>query len=119
MSLRIVTMRRSPRSSKQRWSRYPEPPDVGALRERGTHRGGRPDLAGTALSKVTAPTLLIVGALDEPVIELNEQARALMRSARVKLTIVPHATHLFEEPGTLDEVERLSGKWFTRYLRTA
>ena len=82
-------------------------------------RGGRPDLAGTALSKVTVPTLLIVGALDEPVIELNEQARALMRSARVELTIVPHATHLFEEPGTLDEVERLAGEWFTRHLRTA
>ena len=81
-------------------------------------RGGRPDLAGAALSKVTAPTLLLVGALDEPVIALNEQAKASMRSARVELTIVPGATHLFEEPGTLEEVERLAADWFTRHLRT-
>jgi len=82
-------------------------------------RGGRPDLAGPALSQVTAPTLLIVGALDESVMGLNEQAMALMRSARVELTIVPGATHLFEEPGTLEEVERLAGDWFARHLRAS
>lgn len=80
-------------------------------------RGGRPDLAGTALSKVTAPTLLIVGGRDEPVIELNQQAMAQMRSAHVELKIVPGATHLFEERGTLEQVEQLAGDWFVRYLR--
>lgn len=79
-------------------------------------RGGRPDLAGAALPRVTAPTLLIVGGHDEPVIELNEQAKAQMRGARVELTIVPGATHLFEEPGALEDVERLAGGWFERYL---
>jgi putative phosphoribosyl transferase len=80
-------------------------------------RGGRPDLAGGALSKVTAPTLLIVGGNDEPVIGLNEDARTRMTSAHVELTIVPGATHLFEEPGTLEEVERLAGEWFGRFLK--
>ncbi|MBI2186075.1 MAG: dienelactone hydrolase family protein [Acidobacteria bacterium] len=79
-------------------------------------RGGRPDLAGAALPRVTVPTLLIVGERDEPVIELNEEAKRQMRSARVELTIVPRATHLFEEPGTLDEVQRLAGDWFERHL---
>jgi putative phosphoribosyl transferase len=79
-------------------------------------RGGRPDLAGPALARVTAPTLLIVGGHDEPVIELNQAAKAQMRSAHVELTIVPGATHLFEEPGTLEEVERIAGEWFVRYL---
>ena len=79
-------------------------------------RGGRPDLADAALSMVTAPTLFIVGGHDEPVIELNEDARARMSFAHVELTIVPGATHLFEEPGTLEEVERLAGDWFTRFL---
>ena len=79
-------------------------------------RGGRPDLAGSALPKVTAPTLLIVGAADEPVIDLNEEARAQMRAAHVELRIVPGATHLFEEPGTLEQVEQLAGEWFVRYL---
>jgi putative phosphoribosyl transferase len=82
-------------------------------------RGGRPDLAGSALPKVKAPTLLIVGGHDEPVIELNEQAQAQMRSAHVELTIVPGATHLFEEPGTLEQVEQLAGDWFVRYLHPA
>jgi putative phosphoribosyl transferase len=82
-------------------------------------RGGRPDLAGSALQKVKAPTLLIVGGHDEPVIELNEQAKAQMRSSHVELTIVPGATHLFEEPGTLEHVERLAGDWFVRYLHRA
>jgi dienelactone hydrolase len=79
-------------------------------------RGGRPDLAGAALARVVAPTLLIVGGDDEPVIALNEEARAQMRAARVELTIVPGATHLFEEPGTLEAVERLAGEWFERHL---
>src|SRR6266542_6524944 len=74
-------------------------------------RGGRPDLAGSALPKVKAPTLLIVGGHDEPVIEMNEQARAQMRSAHVDLKIVPGATHLFERPGTLEQVEQLAGDW--------
>jgi putative phosphoribosyl transferase len=80
-------------------------------------RGGRPDLAGAALARVIAPTLLIVGGRDEPVIDLNEQAKAQMESAHVELTIVPGATHLFEEAGTLEEVERLAGEWFVRYLK--
>jgi dienelactone hydrolase len=80
-------------------------------------RGGRPDLAGAALPKVTAPTLLIVGGRDEPVIELNQQAMAQMQGAHVELKIVPGATHLFEEPGTLEEVEQLAGDWFVRHLR--
>lgn len=80
-------------------------------------RGGRPDLAGAALPKVTAPTLLIVGGHDKPVIDLNEEARSKMQSAHVELTIVPGATHLFEEPGTMEQVERLAGDWFVRYLK--
>lgn len=78
-------------------------------------RGGRPDLAGTALPRVTAPTLLIVGGDDEPVIEMNQDAMARM-TAPVQLEIVPGATHLFEEPGTLEQVERLAGDWFARHL---
>jgi dienelactone hydrolase len=72
-------------------------------------RGGRPDLAGSALPKVKAPTLLIVGSHDEPVVELNEDAKAQMGAAHVELKIVPGATHLFEEPGTLEQVEQLAG----------
>jgi predicted alpha/beta-hydrolase family hydrolase len=79
-------------------------------------RGGRPDLAGEWLPNVQAPTLLIVGARDEPVIELNEQAKAQM-TAPVELVIVRRATHLFEEPGTLEEVARLTRDWFVRHLR--
>jgi len=78
-------------------------------------RGGRPDLAATALSRVKSPTLLIVGALDEAVIRLNEQALALL-STEKRLEIVPGASHLFEEPGALTEVARLAGAWFERYL---
>ena len=81
-------------------------------------RGGRPDLAGDALPRVDAPTLLIVGGDDEPVIELNREAMAQMR-APVQLEIVPGATHLFEEPGTLEEVMRLSSDWFRRHLGAA
>ena len=79
-------------------------------------RGGRPDLAGPALAKVVAPALLIVGGDDEPVIDLNDEARARMQSAHVEVRIVPGATHLFEEPGTLEQVERLASDWFHRYL---
>ncbi|MDQ3927663.1 MAG: dienelactone hydrolase family protein [Chloroflexota bacterium] len=78
-------------------------------------RGGRPDLAGAALSRVNAPTLLIVGGNDPIVIQLNEQAQAQMQS-EVQLTVVPGASHLFEEPGTLEEVARLARDWFLRYL---
>lgn len=78
-------------------------------------RGGRPDLAGDALPLVRASTLLIVGGDDEQVIELNEWAMARMR-APVKLEIVEGATHLFEEPGALEEVARLSRDWFVRHL---
>ena len=77
-------------------------------------RGGRPDLAGDALPQVHAPTLLIVGGADEPVIELNRQALRRMH-APARLAIIPGATHLFEEPGTLDEVSRLALAWFTKY----
>jgi dienelactone hydrolase len=80
-------------------------------------RGGRPDLAAAALSKVQAPTLLIVGGHDQPVIDLNEQAKARMVRAHVELRIVPRATHLFEEPGTLEQVEDWAGDWFVRYLQ--
>jgi len=78
-------------------------------------RGGRPDLAADALSRVVAPTLLIVGGADEPVIELNENARQRM-SATVRLEIIPGATHLFEEPGALDQVSRLARDWFAQHL---
>ena len=79
-------------------------------------RGGRPDLAGDALPRVKAPTLLIVGGDDEPVIEMNRDAMRQMH-AHVELEIVPGATHLFEEPGTLEQVEQLAADWFARYLR--
>jgi putative phosphoribosyl transferase len=78
-------------------------------------RGGRPDLAGEALARVEAPTLLIVGGYDEPVIDLNREAMRQMH-AHVQLEIVPGATHLFEEPGTLDQVADLAVTWFERYL---
>ncbi|HZO88860.1 MAG TPA: alpha/beta fold hydrolase [Chthonomonadaceae bacterium] len=79
-------------------------------------RGGRPDLAGEALPRVQAPTLLIVGGNDWPVIPLNEQALAQLRIQDKRLEIVPGATHLFEEPGALEEVARLASDWFVRYL---
>ena len=77
--------------------------------------GGRPDLAGAALPRVRAPTLLIVGGNDGQVIELNRTALAQMRSEK-QLVIVPGATHLFEEPGALDEVARLARDWFHCHL---
>jgi putative phosphoribosyl transferase len=76
-------------------------------------RGGRPDLAGSALSKVRAPTLLIVGGNDPVVLELNEQARERFTSMS-ELVVIPGATHLFEEPGALEEVARLAARWFHR-----
>jgi pimeloyl-ACP methyl ester carboxylesterase len=79
-------------------------------------RGGRPDLAGEALARLKTPTLLIVGGYDEPVIDLNRQAMRQMH-AHVELEIVPGATHLFEEPGTLEQVADLAANWFARYLR--
>ena len=78
-------------------------------------RGGRPDLAMDALQEVTAPTLLIVGGADYGIIELNQKAYANLASEK-KLTLVPNATHLFEEPGALEEVARLAAEWFRRYL---
>jgi len=87
------------------------PQAVGAV----VSRGGRPDLAGSALPQVQAPTLLIVGGRDFGVIELNEQALVELR-AQKELAIVPGATHLFEEPGTLEEVARMARDWFLIYL---
>jgi putative phosphoribosyl transferase len=87
------------------------PQDVGAI----VSRGGRPDLAGDALPKVKAPTLLIVGGNDDIVIELNEMARDQMR-CEVKLEIVPGATHLFEEPGALEKVAKLGSDWFVSHM---
>jgi len=87
------------------------PQDIGAV----VSRGGRPDLAGDALPKVEAPTLLIVGGSDDIVIELNEMARDQMK-CEVKLEIVPGATHLFEEPGTLEKVAKLASDWFVNHI---
>jgi putative phosphoribosyl transferase len=78
-------------------------------------RGGRPDLAAAALPRVEAPTLLIVGGHDDVVIQLNEQAKAKMR-APVRLMIVPGATHLFEEPGTLEHVAAAARDWFAGHF---
>jgi putative phosphoribosyl transferase len=79
-------------------------------------RGGRPDLAGAAaLSRVTAPTLLIVGGADYGVIELNQQADALLNCEK-KLTLIPGATHLFEEPGTLQQAAGKAADWFAKHL---
>jgi len=78
-------------------------------------RGGRSDLAGEALPKVKAPTLLIVGGEDHVVIELNEQARAQM-NCECKIDIIPDAAHLFEEPGALEKVARLARDWFVEHL---
>jgi len=88
------------------------PDVVGAV----VSRGGRPDLAGPALPEVRAPTLLIVGGNDVPVIGLNQEALQRLGTAGKELAIVPGATHLFQEPGTLEEVARLASDWFTRHL---
>jgi putative phosphoribosyl transferase len=81
-------------------------------------RGGRPDLAGDHLGRVRAPTLLIVGGRDQLVLELNRQALARL-AAPSRLEVVPGATHLFEEPGALEQVARLATAWFTEHLRAA
>jgi dienelactone hydrolase len=78
-------------------------------------RGGRPDLAMPVLDRVQSPTLLIVGGLDDIVIDLNRKAYAKLKAEK-RLAIVPGATHLFEEPGTLQEAARLAAEWFTQYL---
>jgi len=78
-------------------------------------RGGRPDLAGLALAHVLSPTLLIVGGEDGAVLELNRQALAQLGGEKA-LEIVPGATHLFEEPGALDQVARLAANWFVRHF---
>lgn len=80
-------------------------------------RGGRPDLAASFLDRVKAPTLLIVGGNDFPVIEMNRTALAKLKVEK-KLAIVPGATHLFEETGTLEQVAQLAGDWFVRHLAT-
>jgi dienelactone hydrolase len=87
------------------------PERVGAV----VSRGGRPDLAGEALARVTAPTLLIVGGEDLPVLGLNRRAMAEM-ACPVELEVLPGATHLFEEPGALERVADLAAAWFTRHL---
>ena len=78
-------------------------------------RGGRPDLAGSYLTRVEAPTLLMVGSKDTQVIELNRMAFSLLQGEK-QIEIVPGATHLFEEPGTLEKVAQLASQWFKRYL---
>jgi pimeloyl-ACP methyl ester carboxylesterase len=87
------------------------PDDVAAV----VSRGGRPDLAGSALTRVRAPTLLIVGAADEVVLELNRRALELL-PPQSRLEIVPGATHLFEEPGALEQVASLATDWFAHHL---
>jgi dienelactone hydrolase len=86
--------------------------EIGAV----VSRGGRPDLAGAALERVVSPTLLIVGGLDDIVIQLNEEAYAKLRCKK-ELKIVAGATHLFEEPGKLEDVARLAAEWFRHYLQ--
>jgi pimeloyl-ACP methyl ester carboxylesterase len=88
-----------------------QPEGVGAV----VSGGGRPDLAGGYLDVVEAPTLLIVGGADDVVLELNEQALRRLRGPK-ELVVIPGATHLFPEPGALEEVARLARDWFARYL---
>jgi putative phosphoribosyl transferase len=78
-------------------------------------RGARPDLAGRALTRVTAPTLMIVGGEDPLVLALNRQACAVL-SAECHVHVIPGATHLFEEPGALEQVGELAAEWFTRHI---
>ncbi|MCP9468789.1 MAG: alpha/beta hydrolase [Nitrospira sp.] len=88
-----------------------EPSNIHAI----VSRGGRPDLAEPYLSRVTAPTLLIVGGYDFPVIEMNRAAYDVL-TCKKELVIIPGATHLFEEPGTLEQVAEQAGSWFLRHL---
>jgi pimeloyl-ACP methyl ester carboxylesterase len=87
-------------------------PEIAAV----VSRGGRPDLAGDALSQIRAPTLLIVGGADTGVLELNQDAFARLNCVK-QLHVVPEATHLFEEPGALDEVVQAAGDWFALHLQ--
>src|SRR3970040_3177256 len=89
------------------------PAVVGAI----VSRGGRPDLAGPALPRVKAPTLLIVGGHDTAVIAMNRDALARLTTEK-ELIIIPGATHLFEEPGALEQVAKLAGDWFLKRLTT-
>ena len=91
-----------------------ERPDVRAV----VSRGGRPDLAGSALARVRAPTLLIVGGWDVEVLKLNEEALARLAGER-RLEVVPRASHLFEEPGAIERVAELATAWFSRHLPAA
>ena len=93
------------------WAAAASPQSAGAI----VSRGGRPDLACDVLPRVTAPTLLIVGGDDEVVLELNREAFELLECSR-QLDVVPGATHLFPEPGALEEVARLAQEWFLHYL---
>ncbi|HJT90257.1 MAG TPA: dienelactone hydrolase family protein [Bryobacteraceae bacterium] len=88
-----------------------EPGGIAAI----VSRGGRPDLAGPALGHVSAPTLLLVGGEDRPVITMNQEAYARLRGEK-QIIIIPGATHLFEEPGALEEAARLARDWFARWL---
>ena len=90
--------------------------ELGSVVDAVVSRGGRPDLADDALSRVDAPTLLIVGELDDVVLQLNEAAYEALRCEK-ELAVVPGATHLFEEPGALEEVARLAAAWFRRHLK--
>lgn len=92
-------------------------PDRSQLVRAIVSRGGRPDLAGEALSQVKVPTLLIVGGEDTPVILLNQEAFEKRAAEQKKIAIVPGATHLFEESGTLEEVARLARSWSETYLK--
>ena len=93
------------------WAAAEAQDEVGAV----VSRGGRPDLAGERLALVGAPTLLIVGGADEVVLELNREAMRLLRCER-ELVVVPGATHLFEEPGALEQVGQLAAAWFLAHL---
>lgn len=93
------------------WAAAASPQSVGAI----VSRGGRPDLAGEVLSRVTAPTLLIVGGDDEVVVELNREAFEKLECSR-QLDVVPGATHLFAEPGALEQVAKMAEEWFLHYL---
>ncbi len=93
------------------WAAADLGPEVAAV----VSRGGRPDLAGARLADVAAPTLLVVGGHDEVVLDLNRRAQAQMR-CETRLAVVPGATHLFEEPGTLQQAAALARDWFVEHL---
>ena len=90
--------------------------ELGSAVDAVVSRGGRPDLAGAALARVEAPTLLMVGARDDLVLGLNKEACAQLRCKK-QLVVVPRATHLFEEPGALDHVASLAAAWFRQHLK--